>query len=197
MTLESDIKRVYVAGKLNGQACDYIKNLNKMIKSSDRVRKAGFSVFIPGIDFLCGLTMGDWDYEHYFQNSQPWLAVSDAVFVQGRNWRTSKGTKREIASAEKLGIPVFHNLKKMKTYFSKLKKDKNKQIINQIREKCDSELTDIVGGTMNLYELNEELVNMMVHRSPEYIAILIEKRKDLKKYHSTIYITHEDFKKYK
>ena len=79
------MKKIYVAGKLNDSAVDYIKNLNVMFKVADGVRKLGFAVFVPGLDFLIGVVFGDWDYKDYFDNSQPWLEASDAVFV-GPNW---------------------------------------------------------------------------------------------------------------
>jgi len=46
------MKRVYVAGKLNSDACGYIKNVHRMIIWAEKVRKAGFAVFVPGLDFL-------------------------------------------------------------------------------------------------------------------------------------------------
>ena len=98
--------RVYVAGKLNDDAVGYINNLRAMFFTAERVRKAGFAVFVPGLDFLMGVVIGGWEYSDYFDNSQPWLAASDAVFV-GANWKTSAGTAREIEYAESLGIPVF------------------------------------------------------------------------------------------
>ena len=106
------MKKVYVAGKLNGMACDYIVNVYRMITQAERVRKAGFAVFVPGLDFLMGLVIGNWEYKDYFDNSQPWLAASDAVFVTP-GWEKSEGTKREIKYAESLGIPVYYNFDKM------------------------------------------------------------------------------------
>ncbi|MEK6741804.1 MAG: hypothetical protein AABX91_02165 [Nanoarchaeota archaeon] len=76
-------------------------------------------------------------------------------------------------------------------------KQKNKKTIEDLRQKCNSELTDLVVGPMNLSELSDALASTVLHRSPEYIVILIEKRKNLKKYHSTIYITTEDFVNYR
>jgi len=102
--------KIYVAGKLNADAILYIMNLHRMIKTAESVRKLGCAVFVPGLDFLMGMMFGDWNYEDYFNNSQPWLAVADAVFV-GADWQTSVGTKREIETAESLGIPIFYNLK--------------------------------------------------------------------------------------
>jgi len=110
-------KRVYVAGKLNADACGYIKNLNTMIRAADAVRRAGFAVFIPGMDFLAGLVCGDWQYRDFFDNSQPWLAAADAVFVLP-NWRQSKGTKREIQLAKKMDVPVCYSLKQLKEALS-------------------------------------------------------------------------------
>ena len=106
------MKRIYIAGKLNDDACGYIKNVHRMIKTAREVRRAGFSVYVPGLDFLEGLVDGHFEYEDYFQNSQPWLAASDAVFLVP-GWETSSGTKREIELAGELGIPVFENLDQM------------------------------------------------------------------------------------
>ena len=103
------MRRVYIAGKLNDDACGYIKNIHRMIKCAREVRQAGFSVYVPGNDFLEGLVDGDFNYEEYFCNSQPWLAASDAIFLVP-GWETSEGTKHEIEYAEQLGIPVFDNL---------------------------------------------------------------------------------------
>lgn len=103
------MKRIYVAGKLNDDACGYIKNMHRMIKCAREIRRAGFSVYVPGNDFLEGLVDGNFNYEEYFYNSQPWLAASDAVFLTP-GWEASEGTKREIEYAKKLGIPVFADL---------------------------------------------------------------------------------------
>lgn len=102
-------KRIYIAGKLNGMACEYIKNIHNMIKWGDKVRRLGYAVFIPGLDFLVGVVEGDLEYFDYFDNSQPWLAASDAVFVTP-GWKDSDGTKREIKYAKSLGIPVVYKL---------------------------------------------------------------------------------------
>jgi len=103
------MKKVYVAGKLNGMACDYNKHMHRMIIWSEKVRRLGYAVFVPGLDLLVGVVMGDLDYPDYFDNSQPWLAASDAVFVTP-GWEDSKGTEREIEYAKSLGIPVYFDL---------------------------------------------------------------------------------------
>jgi len=103
------IKKVYVAGKLNSDACGYIKNVHRMIIWGEKIRKLGFAVFVPGLDFLQGIVFGNWDYPDYFNNSQPWLIASDAVFLVP-GWETSEGTKKEIERAKKHNIPVFADL---------------------------------------------------------------------------------------
>ena len=109
-------KKIYIAGKLNDMAVDYLHNVHKMMTVAEEVRKAGYSVFVPAIDLLMGIKFGYKSYEDYFNNSQPWLAASDAVFlVEG--WDGSECTEREIELAEELGIPVFTKLDQMNTYF--------------------------------------------------------------------------------
>ncbi len=103
------MKRVYVAGKLNSDACGYIKNIHKMIIWAEKVKKLGFAVFVPGLDFLQGVLFGDWEYSDYFDNSQPWLDSADAVFLVP-GWETSEGTKREIERAKKQNIPIYTDL---------------------------------------------------------------------------------------
>lgn len=108
------MKKVYIAGKLNApNACDYIKNIHNMIQYSEKVRKLGFAVFVPAIDFMLGVMFGNWEYNDYFSNSQPWLECSDYVFVCP-GWETSEGTKKEIKRAEELGIPVIYSIENLK-----------------------------------------------------------------------------------
>lgn len=109
--------KVYVAGKLNDMAVDYIKNCYKMIKVAKVARDAGFSVYVPCIDFLEGLVDGSFGYADYFENSQPWLEVADAILLVP-GWETSTGTAKELALAHSLDIPVFYDVESMKGYFN-------------------------------------------------------------------------------
>jgi len=102
------MNKIYIAGALNSDAVGYIRNLHRMISYSNKLRRKGYSVFVPGLDILMGLLDGDFDYKDYFENSQPWLAVSDIMFVCP-GWESSKGTVKEIESAKELGIPVVYN----------------------------------------------------------------------------------------
>lgn len=112
------MKKVYVAGKLNADAIGYIKNMHRMIKMARVLRDAGYSVYVPCNDILEGLVDGGFEYGAYFDNSQPWLMVSDAVFLTP-GWETSKGTLEEIRLARENEIPVFYLLEGMNAYFEK------------------------------------------------------------------------------
>jgi hypothetical protein len=113
-------KKVYIAGKLNDDAVGYIKNCHKMIMTAKLVRDNGYSVYVPCNDFLEGIVSGEFNYEHYFENSQPWLEVSNALFLVP-GWEMSSGTRREIERADVLGIPIFSDIDKMNEHFSDVK----------------------------------------------------------------------------
>jgi len=104
--------RIYCAGKLNDNAPGYIKNVHRMNKTADRIRRLGHSVFVPSNDFLLGYLAGDYEYSDYYENNLPWLEVSDAVFVC-EGYETSKGTLAEIEHARRLGIPVYFDVKEL------------------------------------------------------------------------------------
>jgi len=108
--------RVYVAGKLNADAVGYIQNMHRMIRTAKEVRDEGFAVYVPCNDFLEGLVDGEFDYKDYFDNSQPWLLASQAVFLVP-GWEDSKGTAREIELAKSKKIPVFDDLEQMVDFF--------------------------------------------------------------------------------
>lgn len=104
------MKKVYIAGALNSDAVGYLKNVHTMLFYAEKVKKLNLAIFIPALDLLMGIMFGNWDYKDYFDNSQAWLASSDAVFVCPGS-ENSLGTQKETAFANDiLGIPIFHNL---------------------------------------------------------------------------------------
>lgn len=107
------MKRVYIAGKLSDDACGYLRNVHRMIEWGERVRKLGYAVYVPAIDLIQGIVFGNWEYPDYFNNSQPFLDVCDAVFLVP-GWETSAGTAREIERAKAQGIPVYADLETLK-----------------------------------------------------------------------------------
>ena len=109
--------KVYIAGKLNDMAVDYLYNVHKMMVTAEDVRKSGYSVYVPAIDYTMGIMFGWKDYHDYFDNSQPWLRVADAIFLVP-GWETSSGTKKEMETADSLNIPIFDNIEKMNEHFN-------------------------------------------------------------------------------
>jgi hypothetical protein len=112
--------KVYVAGKLNDSACGYIKNIHRMIKEAYKLRRLGYSVYVPCVDILEGIVSGDFEYLDYFDNSQPWLLSSDAIYCCP-GWESSKGTLREIETAKANNIPVFYNIETLNQWFAGVK----------------------------------------------------------------------------
>jgi len=102
-------KRAYIAGKLNSDAVGYIGNVRAMCIEAEKVRQKGYSVFVPALDIVLGLILGWETYEDYFNNSQPWLDVSDIMYVCPDS-EDSIGTNKEIARAHNIGIPVYFNV---------------------------------------------------------------------------------------
>jgi len=103
-------KRCYIAGALNAEhAIGYLQNVHKMIAFADKVSNIGYSVFIPALDMLWAIQCGDMTYDKVFDNSQPWLDVSDCVALVP-HWEDSHGTHREIARAGGNNIPTHQDL---------------------------------------------------------------------------------------
>ena len=124
--------KIYVAGPLNAMAVDYLKNVSNMMTEAEHLRRLGFSIYVPAIDLLMGIKFGYTGYNDYFDNSQPWLKASDAVYLC-KGWENSKGTKAEMETAMANGIPVFDNPDELLKYFQ------DKSTVNLIDE-LDKEL---------------------------------------------------------
>ncbi len=106
------MKKVYIAGALNADAVGYLKNVHRMITHAEKVRQAGFAVFIPALDFVMGMAFGNWEYNDYFDNSQPFLEACDYVYVCPES-ENSKGTQREVETALSLKIPVVFSVNEL------------------------------------------------------------------------------------
>ena len=109
-------KRIYIAGAISApnllQALD---NIRRSVETANSALEAGYAVFSPHIDFqlFLGLKEGKAININEIQaSSMAWLEVSDAVLVAKR-WQKSKGTKKEIKRAEKLGIPVYFHIEEL------------------------------------------------------------------------------------
>lgn len=112
------MKRIYIAGKYNDKdIVSCLANIRRGIEMGAYLVKEGFAVYCPFLDFQFGLSMFGYAIEKkdYQDNSMAWVEVSDALFILP-GWETSGGTKREIARAESLCIPVFYDLEGLREW---------------------------------------------------------------------------------
>ncbi len=112
------MKRVYIAGALNSDACGYITNLHKMTAYANRVMRLGCAVYSPGNDFIQGLLSGVLDYKDYVRNTMSFLEVCDAVALVPDNHMYSVGTRNEVLRARQLGIPVLYSFEEVLQFLS-------------------------------------------------------------------------------
>jgi guanylate kinase len=96
---------IYVAGKLNSKSAPYLRNVHKMVKYAEKIRKLGFCVVVPGNDLIHGIICGEHEYSDYFNNIEIMKRCDALALVD--NWKESEGTKREIKEAKEQGLPVL------------------------------------------------------------------------------------------
>ena len=60
--------------------------------------------------------------------------------------------------------------------------------IDAIRARANMDLTNIVAEPMNFWQMNQQIYNTALTKSPEYMVILIEKDPKIKRYQASIYI---------
>ena len=104
---------VYIAGALRADIPTYIANCSRMIKIAEEVRQQGYAVFVPCLDLLSGIVIGNLKFDDYFNNSFEILKRCDCVFLVP-GWQSSEGTKREIELAKRYEISVFEDIKLLK-----------------------------------------------------------------------------------
>ena len=120
--------KVYIAGALNSDAVYYIQNMHKMACYAEEIRKMGYSVYVPFLDILMGFKFGNYEYYDYFENSQPWLASSDIMFVVP-GYENSYGAKKEIEFAKSLEtVMIVFSLEEMREMYAVFKaKEREKE----------------------------------------------------------------------
>lgn len=111
--------KIYIAGPLSSKendkrnpskvVTDYIQNVSQMCKVASLVRRKGHSPFVPALDLLLGVVVGDWEEEDYRGLSDEFLPVCDAILVIGHSW----GVDREIELAVKLGIKIYNSIEEI------------------------------------------------------------------------------------
>jgi hypothetical protein len=108
--------RVYIAGPLTPHglwnknlAVDYLLNVRNMIEAGKQCLLAGFSPFVPGIDFnfFLHLRQDETITEQMIKDySIDWLLACDALLILP-GWASSMGTLAEIQIAFDHSIPSF------------------------------------------------------------------------------------------
>ena len=107
---------LYVAGSLRSDIPGYIANCSRMIKFAEAVRREGFAVYVPCLDFLQGIVMGDMQFHDYFDNSFAVLERCDGLILTP-GYEGSVGTQKEIIKTKMLCKPVFESIERAKNYY--------------------------------------------------------------------------------
>jgi hypothetical protein len=111
------MKRLYVAGSYSADnVLDVLKNIGRGEQYCAEFFLDGFAPFCPwhDKDYVLRNPDNDFTVKMFYDYSMAWLDVSDAVFVLP-NSEESKGTQAEILRARKLNIPVFYDIKKLRS----------------------------------------------------------------------------------
>lgn len=109
--------KIYCAGAYSEtNVLGVLRNIGRGEYWASQLFMNGFAPFTPWHDKT--FVIQNWDseftVEQFYDYSMEWLKVSDAVFivpnVEGlKDWQDSTGTIKEIAEANRLGIPVFYS----------------------------------------------------------------------------------------
>ncbi len=106
-------RSVFIAGPMSTSG-EPGQNLNAAAVAAADLLLAGYFPFVPHVTWILHAIRPDvavktrqrWD--HY------WLAFCDAVL---RLPGDSRGADEEVALAEKIGMPVFHDLQSLRAHF--------------------------------------------------------------------------------
>ena len=94
------MKVVYIIGKYSDESHDaVVKNMRKAQMKAVELAELGYCVITPHSNFMLhDISVG---YEGIMKQCYELIKKSDLVYVLD-NWRSSKGSKKEIALAQKL-----------------------------------------------------------------------------------------------
>lgn len=107
----SDSRRIYIAGPYTNP--DPCVNTNRAIGYSMRIVRLGLIPFIPHLTHFWH-TMSPQPYEFWLAYDMEWLRVCHAVL---RFPGASSGADKEVAEAQRLGIPVFDSIESLAAYY--------------------------------------------------------------------------------
>jgi len=103
------MKRIYLAGSYSADnIIGVLDNIRKGQRAGAVAMMKGYAVFCPWLDYQLHFHLREGETipkKIYQDNSMAWLEVSNEVWVLP-GYENSNGTKREIARAHELKIPV-------------------------------------------------------------------------------------------
>ena len=112
--------KLYIAGPYSSDnILGVLDNIRNGQRAATEAMIHGFAVFCPWLDYQLHLQIPEGEkltVKDYQDCSMEWLTVSDGVLLLP-GWERSKGTLKEMKTAEKLGIPIFKHLIEAINYF--------------------------------------------------------------------------------
>jgi hypothetical protein len=104
-------ERIYVAGPYS--LGDVAENVHKAFKAANDLADLGFAPFVPHFTHFWHLLFQR-PYEFWLELDNQFLPCCQAVLrLPGQ----SIGADKEVALAERFGIPVFHDIPTLDAYF--------------------------------------------------------------------------------
>ena len=117
--------KVYVAGAYSANnVIDVLKNIGRGEKEAAKLFQLGYAPFCPWLDkdFITKFPESNFTVQQFLDYSMEWLKVSDVVYIVPNiegliNWTDSKGTLKEIETANELKIPVIFTMEELQKRF--------------------------------------------------------------------------------
>lgn len=132
---------VYIAGKYSAETLELIQaNIDKAKAVAQELWGKGYAVICPHTNTAHFDETENCTWETYLSGDEKIILRCDAVIVLD-NYEQSKGAKREIAFAEKNGIPVYYypDIPSMST----------------VTKRCPNQVEGFVREIMNMYRIHQ------------------------------------------
>lgn len=109
--------RVYIAGAYSApNVIGILNNMRTGMRAATEVLLAGYAPFCPWLDYQFQLMLKEGEsltVEDYYNYSLAWIEGSHVLLVLP-NSDNSIGTRKEIARAKELGIPIIYSISELR-----------------------------------------------------------------------------------